>query len=277
MNAPLLQMKNITKFIYGTDGKPIKNSDVKILRSVNFELLAGEVHVLVGENGAGKSTLMKILGGLIPPDEGQIFLKGRAVEFHNARTARTNGIAFIHQELNLCSNLDIAHNIFLGREPTKHGFRDKETMYIKSKELLQSLSTDINPSTLVGRLSTAQQQIVEIAKALSYDSKIVIMDEPTASLTAREIAILFDLIRKMSSKGIGIIYISHRFEEFREIGDRLSVLRDGQYIGTLSMDEFKPDKVIQMMDGKVSHVMTDRREIDALVNLSVAIDEGRQM
>ncbi|OQB98495.1 MAG: Galactose/methyl galactoside import ATP-binding protein MglA [Spirochaetes bacterium ADurb.Bin110] len=264
MNAPLLQMKNITKFIYGTDGKPIKNSDVKILRSVNFELLAGEVHVLVGENGAGKSTLMKILGGLIPPDEGQIFLKGRAVEFHNARTARTNGIAFIHQELNLCSNLDIAHNIFLGREPTKHGFRDKETMYIKSKELLQSLSTDINPSTLVGRLSTAQQQIVEIAKALSYDSKIVIMDEPTASLTAREIAILFDLIRKMSSKGIGIIYISHRFEEFREIGDRLSVLRDGQYIGTLSMDEFKPDKVIQMMVGRTineffpsSHIPTD--------------------
>jgi ABC-type sugar transport system ATPase subunit len=261
MSEKLLSMRGIGKFIYGSDGKPVKNSDVMILDSVDFDLKAGEVHVLIGENGAGKSTLMKVLGGIIPADSGEILLEGRPVCFRDARDARDRGIAFIHQELNLCANLDVAHNIYLGREPLKRGFKDTAAMYEGSRELLESLTFDIDPRTPVARLSTAQQQIVEIAKAMSYDSRIIIMDEPTASLTKREIDVLFDLVRKMRSKGMGIIYISHRFEEFLEIGDRVSVLRDGRYIGTVSMSEFDADRVIQMMVGRRIDEMFPRRHV----------------
>ena len=262
MSQPLLQMRGITKLIYGADGKPVRNTDVKILDAVDFELRAGEVHVLVGENGAGKSTLMKVLGGVIPPDGGELLLDGRPATFRDPRQARAAGIAFIHQELNLCANLDVAHNVYLGREPVRRGLRrgmeDSGAMYARSGELLRSLGFDIDPRTEVSRLSTAQQQVVEIAKALSYESRIVIMDEPTASLTQREIDVLFALIRRMRARGLGIVYISHRFEELLQIGDRLSVLRDGRSIGTLPMSSFDPQVVVQMMVGRTIDEMYPR-------------------
>ncbi len=250
MDEPLLEMHEITKYIYDSSGRPIRNSDVKILDSVSFDLHRGEVHVLVGENGAGKSTLMKILGGIIPPDQGTITLEGAAVSFASAREARDRGVAFIHQELNLCANLDVAHNIFLGREPTRGGVLDKKKLYAQARALLSSLGFEIDPMVILGRLTTAHQQIVEIAKALSYESKILIMDEPTASLSKNEIDRLFSLMRTLQARGIGIVYISHRFEELRQVGDRISVLRDGRSIGTICSQGFLEDEVIQMMVGR---------------------------
>src|SRR6266446_4445451 len=250
MDEPLLEMHEITKYIYDSSGRPIRNSDVKILDSVSFDLHRGEVHVLVGENGAGKSTLMKILGGIIPPDQGTITLEGTAVSFASAREARDRGVAFIHQELNLCANLDVAHNIFLGREPTRGGVLDKKKLYAQARALLSSLGFEIDPMVILGRLTTAHQQIVEIAKALSYESKILIMDEPTASLSKNEIDRLFSLMRTLQARGIGIVYISHRFEELRQVGDRISVLRDGRSIGTICSQGFLEDEVIQMMVGR---------------------------
>jgi len=250
MDEPLLEMHEITKYIYDSSGRPIRNSDVKILDSVSFDLHRGEVHVLVGENGAGKSTLMKILGGIIPPDQGTITLEGAAVGFASARKARDRGIAFIHQELNLCANLDVAHNIFLGREPTRGGVLDKKKLYAQARALLSSLGFEIDPMVRLRGLTTAHQQIVEIAKALSHESKILIMDEPTASLSKNEIDRLFSLMRTLQARGIGIVYISHRFEELRQVGDRISVLRDGRSIGTICSQGFLEDEVIQMMVGR---------------------------
>ncbi len=208
------------------------------------------MHVLVGENGAGKSTLMKVLGGIIPADGGTLLLDGQPVKLEGPRDARARGVAFIHQELNLCANLDVAHNIHLGREPRRRGLKDTRAMYEQSSALLRSLGFDIDPRTGVSRLSTAQQQVVEIAKALSYSSRLVIMDEPTASLTSRGIDILFELIGRMRGDGLGVVYISHRFEELLRIGDRLSVLRDGRLVGTMPMSSFDHDAVIQLMVGR---------------------------
>jgi ABC-type sugar transport system ATPase subunit len=250
MNQLILEMRGITKYIYDSSGKPIRNSDVKILDSVSFDLRKGEVHVLVGENGAGKSTLMKILGGIIPPDQGTMVVDGAPVNFANAREARLKGIAFVHQELNLCTNLDVAHNIFLGREPTRAGVLHKKALYAQARALLSSLGFEIDPTILLGRLTTAHQQIVEIAKALSYESKILILDEPTASLSKSEIDRLFSLMQTLQERGIGIIYISHRFEELWQVGDRISVLRDGRAIGTIPKERFREDQAIEMMVGR---------------------------
>ena len=247
---PLASMRGVTKFIYGSDGRPLRNTEVKILDGVDFEVFPGEVNVLVGENGAGKSTLMKILGGIIPPDAGELRIAGETVTLASARDARKNGVAFIHQELNLCANLDVAHNIFLGREPRRRGLKNAGEMVGRSAELLKALGADLDPRLSVSRLSTAQQQLVEIAKAMSFKSRVVIMDEPTASLTKREIDMLFDLIRRMRADGMGIVYISHRFEEILAIGDRLTVLRDGRRVGSLPIQEFKRDSVIWMMAGR---------------------------
>ena len=250
MIRTVLEMKNISKYIFDSYGKAIRNTSIKILDGVNFDLKEGEVHVLIGENGAGKSTLMKILGGIIPPDEGEIYIETKKVEPKNPKNARALGIGFIHQELSLCSNLTVAENIFLGRELVKNGLKDNKAMIKESKEMLNSLCFDIDPKSLVKNLSTAQQQIIEIVKVMSYKSKIVIMDEPTASLTKKEIDVLFDIIHRLKKEGVGIIYISHRFEELAEIADRVSVLRDGRYIGTMPMSEFNNDKAIKMMVGR---------------------------
>lgn len=252
MSRTILNMEHITKYIFDAYGKPIRGTDVKILQDVHFDVKEAEVHILIGENGAGKSTLMKILGGIIPQDEGTVELFGQEVNFKNPKQAEAMGIGFIHQELNLCPNLNVAENLFLGREITGKGgiFSNKKEMYAKSREMLMKLGFDIDPHTMVHNLSTAQQQIVEIVRAISYDSRIIIMDEPTASLTQSEIDHLFEIIRNMKKQGISVIYISHRFEELKEIGDRLTVLRDGCYVGTIDMKEFDTDKVIGMMVGR---------------------------
>lgn len=249
MNETILEMNDITKYIFDAYGKPIRGTDIKILHEVHLDVRAAEVHILVGENGAGKSTLMKILGGIIPQDGGTMKLFGQEVHFTNPRQSQALGVGFIHQELNLCSNLDVAENLFLGRELGKL-FSDKKAMYQQSREMLMRLGFDIDPHTLIRNLSTAQQQIVEIVRALSYQSRLIIMDEPTASLTQAEIDHLFQIIRNLKKEGISVIYISHRFEELKEIGDRLSVLRDGGYVGTIDMADFDYDTVINMMVGR---------------------------
>lgn len=278
MSKTILKMDHITKYIFDAYGKPIRGTDVKILNNVHFDVNESEVHILIGENGAGKSTLMKILGGIIPKDDGEMELFGQKVSFTNPKQAEAMGVGFIHQELNLCPNLSVAENLFLGREITGRGkiFSDKKEMYEQSKTMLMKLGFDINPQIPVRNLSTAQQQIVEIVKAISCDSKIIIMDEPTASLTQTEIDHLFDIIRDMKKQGISIIYISHRFEELKEIGDRLTVLRDGCYVGTINMEEFSHDKVISMMVGRTLNQMytcahsPQKEEILRVENLRIA-------
>ncbi|MDD2560926.1 MAG: sugar ABC transporter ATP-binding protein [Eubacteriales bacterium] len=246
----LLEMNNITKYIYDSYGMPLRNTTIRILDEVDFNLDQGEVHILVGENGAGKSTLMRILGGEIPHDEGEILINGSQVIIHGPRNAQELGIGFIHQELNLCDNLTIAENIFIGKELRGRFMMKKKEMKAQAQVLLEEMGIHIDAATLVKNLSTAQKQIVEIAKVLSYDCRIIIMDEPTSSLTQKEIEILFRLIHQLRTKGISIIYISHRLEEFEHVGDRLSVLRDGRYIGTIPKEKFDTDTIVGMMVGR---------------------------
>ena len=260
MEKTILEMEHITKYIYDAYGKPIHGTNVKILNDVHFDLREQEVHILIGENGAGKSTLMKVLGGIIPHDEGNMRLFGNEVHFTNPRQSQALGVGFIHQELDLCRNLNVAENLFLGREIGKL-FSNKREMYQTSRKMLEQLGFDIDPHTPVSRLSTAHQQMVEIVKAVSRDSKIIIMDEPTASLTQSEIDHLFDIIRDLKKRGVSIVYISHRFEELKEIGDRLTVLRDGGYVGTIDMAEFDHERVIGMMVGrKLNSMYTCRHQ-----------------
>ncbi|MDO4275802.1 MAG: sugar ABC transporter ATP-binding protein [Eubacteriales bacterium] len=251
MEHTLLKMTGIKKYIFDLSGKPVRGTDVLILNDVHFDLRAGEVNVLLGENGAGKSTLMKILAGEIPHDEGSVVLDGEEVEFNNPKQARAKGVTFIHQELNLCTNLNVAQNIFMGREFTKGRMViDWKRMYEESRKLIRSLGFEIDVQKSLGSLSTAQQQVVEIAKAFSYHSKILIMDEPTASLTSQEIKQLFRLVKKMRDAGLGIIFISHRMDEVEEIADRVTVMKDGTSVGILQKSEFTVDKAIQMMTGR---------------------------
>jgi ABC-type sugar transport system ATPase subunit len=247
----ILEMENITKYIFNAKGKAIHGSHVRILDKVSFNLEKGEVHALLGENGAGKSTLMKILGGIIPQDEGRMLIDGKEVLFRSPREARASGVAFIHQEINLCANISVARNMFLGNEPKRSlNTLDFAKMNRLSREMIRGLGYDVDPGVSLGSLSTAHQQIVEIAKALSYDSRIIIMDEPTSSLTEKEITMLFELIGKLKAKGVSIIYISHRLEEIHQIGDRITVLRDGALIGTLDRSEYSDEKAIRMIAGR---------------------------
>lgn len=250
MRNTILEMHDVTKYIFDAFGQPLRGTTVKILDNVEFNVKESEVHVLIGENGAGKSTLMKIIGGIIPLDGGTMSLDGKEINFSGPRDSLHHGIGFIHQELNLCLNLDVAENIFLGQEYGNNIFINKKEMYDRSRKMLLRLGFDIDPHTLVRDLSTAQQQIIEIVKVLSYDCRIIIMDEPTASLTKSEIDKLFAIIKDLRKNGISIIYISHRFEELKEIGDRITVLRDGKYIGTVDVEDFDYDEIINMMVGR---------------------------
>ncbi|MEG2481494.1 MAG: sugar ABC transporter ATP-binding protein [Clostridia bacterium] len=225
---------------------------VHALREARFELCSGEVHALVGENGAGKSTLMKILTGVYIADAGEIKISGKPVEIRDTITAQALGISIIHQELNLMSDLTVAENIYIGREPMKGIMLDRKKQNKMAAELLRSLNIDIDPCMEVRHLTVAKQQMVEIAKALSFqNTRILIMDEPSAALTEAEIEDLFRFIRELRAQGVGIVYISHRMGELKEISDRITVMRDGQYVATVNTSDVTIDEVIQMMVGRV--------------------------
>ena len=234
---------------------------VRAVDHVDFTVHSGEIIGLLGENGAGKSTLMNVLAGTFPPTAGQILLDGKPVRFQSALKAMEHGIRFIHQELNLCNNLSVAQNIFIGREKKGRFLMDNRGMVKEARRMLNELGIDIDPTMQVAKLSTAQQQVVEIVKVLSYNCRIIIMDEPTSSLTKKEIDFLFGLIHKLRGEGVSIIYISHRTEEFEQVGDRLSVLRDGQYIGTLERAEFEIDRIVKMMVGRQLGEMYENRHV----------------
>lgn len=236
----LLQMKNIHKKFPG----------VYALKDINFELHAGEVHALLGENGAGKSTLIKVLGGIYEADQGEILIDGQKVEIHDVLSAQTNGIAIIHQELVLVPHMTVAENIFLGREPKKAGFVNHDKMTKDAQVLLDEYDMHIEADSLIKDLTIAQQQMVEIVKAISFHSKILVMDEPTSSISDKEVAFLFQTMRALIESGVGIIYISHKMSELEEICDRVTVMRDGTYVGTEVVKETTKDKLIAMMVGR---------------------------
>jgi ribose transport system ATP-binding protein len=225
---------------------------VKALDDVSFEIRAGEVHMLVGENGAGKSTLMKILCGAYRADHGSFFNNGEPVAIHDASAARKFGIAVIFQDFTLVPYLDIAQNIFLGREFASRlpGFIDQRRIYAEAKRVLDMIGFDIDPRIPVHGLGVAQQQMVEIAKALSQDARILVMDEPTAALSDRETDLLFAMIARLKEKGVAIIYISHRLSEVFDLGDRITVLRDGRKIASLLPAETTPDQLVTLMVGR---------------------------
>ncbi|HYG77436.1 MAG TPA: sugar ABC transporter ATP-binding protein [Planctomycetota bacterium] len=240
MNSPLLEVQTVTKRFPG----------VLALRGVSLTLGRGEVLAVVGENGAGKSTLMKILAGVQTPDTGRILIDGVPVSINSCRAAASFGIALIHQELNLADNLDVGANIFLGREPRKMGFVDKKEIYSRSKEVLARVGLDVSPDTIVETLSIGQQQMVEIAKALSANARVLIMDEPTSSLSSGETEALFRVVKDLRSKGVSIVYISHRLGEVKELADRVTVLRDGQNAGELQRAEICHDAMVRLMVGR---------------------------
>jgi ribose transport system ATP-binding protein len=239
-NNFLLEIENISKSFPG----------VKALDKVNFNLIPGELHALLGENGAGKSTLMKIIGGVYTKDEGTYKVEGLKIEDLNPKKAEQLGISLIHQELNLCEHLTVSENIFLGREDTKLGKISQKELDRKTVEILNMLKIDLNPKTLVANLPVSKKQMVEIAKALSANAKILIMDEPTSALTDREIEDLFRIILKLKEKGCGIIYISHRLEELEHITDRVSIFRDGKFILTKDYKDTNLNEIISYMVGR---------------------------
>lgn len=239
-DAKLLEMKHIHKKFPG----------VYALKDINFELRAGEVHALLGENGAGKSTLIKVLGGIYSADQGEIVIDGKTVTINSVKDAQENGIAIIHQELVLVPYMTVAENIFLGREPMKGGFIDKKKMNEEAQRLIDAYHMELSPTTMVAHLTIAQQQMVEIVKAISYNSKILVMDEPTSSISDKEVAFLFDTMRNLVKKGAGIIYISHKMSELEDICDRVTVIRDGEYVGTEVVKETCKDDLIAMMVGR---------------------------
>lgn len=236
----LLEMRAVTKSFFG----------VKALDKVNFNLKKGEVHALLGENGAGKSTLMKILAGVYQTDHGEIVLKGQEVKISSPSASQQLGISIIHQELNLNPYMTVAENIFLGREPQKMGFVDFTKMEKESAKLLDQLGLEISPRAKVSKLSIGEQQIVEILKALSINSEILIMDEPTAVLTERESVKLFDLIHQLKKQGVAIIYISHRLNELKLFCDRMTVLRDGKHVITREFGDISEREIANMMVGR---------------------------
>jgi ribose transport system ATP-binding protein len=244
----LLEMHGITKRFPG----------VVALSGVDLELERGQVHVLVGENGAGKSTLIKILAGVYRPDEGVISVDGRRRTIPSAVNAQRLGIATIYQEFNLVPQMTVAENVFLGRQPHRHGLINQRAMRGRTGELLKRLDVDVDPDETVANLGVAKRQMVEIAKALSLDARILIMDEPTATLSETETKTLFEAVRRLKSEGVGIIFISHRLEEIKELGDRVTVLRDGKVVGrgAAAMDR---DDIIQMMVGRPIGTQYPRR------------------
>ena len=267
----LIRMEHISKEFPG----------VKALNDVSFSLNAGEVHALVGENGAGKSTLMKVLTGVTAKNAGRILLEGEEVNITGVRDSQKLGIIMIHQELNLMNHLTVAQNIFIGREEKRAKlFLNDAVLNKRAAELFKKLNVDIDPTVKVGNLTVAKQQMVEIAKALSYNSKVLIMDEPTAALTDNEIEDLFRVIRMLKAEGKGIVHISHRLEELKMISDRITVMRDGGYVGTVKTGEVATPQIISMMVGREIFIERSDRNVpaDAPVAMEVKhVNAGRMV
>ena len=241
MGDVILTMKGIDKSFPG----------VHALDHVDLEVRKGEVHALMGENGAGKSTLMKVLTGIYSKDEGTITYEGREVEFSNPRAAQDAGIVIVHQELNMMGHLTVAQNIFIGREIMNGKIIDDKKMNEEANKLFEQLGIDIDPKETMSRLTVGKQQMCEIAKAISHEAKVIIFDEPSAALTEAEIEELFKIIRDLRNKQMGIVYISHRMDEIKVITDRVTVMRDGGYVGTLITKDSTKDDIINMMVGRV--------------------------
>jgi len=236
----LFRMVNISKSFPG----------VKALDGVSFSVNKGEVHGLLGENGAGKSTLMKIMSGVFREDEGEIYIENKKVKIDSPKTAHNHGVSIIYQEFTLCPHLTVADNIFIGRPKMNGVFINDKAMHREARQILDDLGININTYSIVRSLSVAQQQMVEIAKAISYRSKILVLDEPSATLTEREIEQMFDIIRTLQKKGVGMVYISHRMEELSQICERVTVLRDGKFIGTRNLADITMDELVNMIVGR---------------------------
>ena len=252
MEDLLIKVEKINKYFPG----------VHALKNVDFDLKAGEVHALLGENGAGKSTLIKILGGMFCAEGGKIFLNGKEVVFADPKSALESGISIIYQELQLSLHLSIAENIFFGRLKTnKLGFINRKELNEDARKILERVGLKVNPNTKVKFLSTAQQQLLEIAKALSTNAKVIIMDEPTSALSSKEIKILFNIVRELKQNGIGIIYVSHKLEELYEVCDRVTVFRDGQSIETMNVADTTADQLIRAMVGRKIISKLERKNV----------------
>jgi ribose transport system ATP-binding protein len=260
-SAQLLSVSGVSKEFPG----------VKALNNVHFDLNEGEVHAIVGENGAGKSTLMKILSGIYKKDSGDIKYKGSSVNITSPFEAQKLGISIIHQELNLMPHLTVAENIFIGREDRRPGgvFLDNKKLVENTVALLKELGLALNPNDVVGELTIAKQQMVEIAKAVSYRGSVIIMDEPTSSLTPAETDALFKIIRSLKAAGKGVVYISHRLEELEKITDRITVLRDGEYVKTLKTSETNIPEVISLMVGRT--VAQDQRPENRAIGSDIVL------
>ncbi len=269
--ASLIAIKNLSKSFPG----------VRALDGVSFDLQAGEVHALMGENGAGKSTLMKILAGVYQKDSGEILLDGQAVEIGSPAQAQALAIGIVHQELHLMNHLSAAQNIFLGREPSKMGglFLDEDQLNRDAQVLFDRMNLALAPTTRIGELTVARQQMVEIAKALSHQSRVLIMDEPTAALNNAEIDELFRIIRQLQSEGVGIVYISHKMDEIQRIANRITVMRDGKYIDTVPASTPMP-QVIAMMVGRhlepVEKMTPDTSSNEILLEVK-GLNRGREI
>ena len=237
---PLVEVRGLTKRFPGT----------LALNEVDLSVYPGEVTAVIGENGAGKSTLMKTLAGVLAPDGGQIQLEGREVSLTSVRQATSLGIILIHQELNLLANLTVAANIFLGREPNRWGWIDARTTHEGSSSVLSRVGLDVDPARLVSTLSIGQRQLVEVARALAANARLLIMDEPTSSLSDHEVETLFDVIRELKAKGVAVLYVSHRLGEVETIADRVLVLRDGEVTGRLADSEINRDTMVRCMVGR---------------------------
>ncbi len=252
LEKPLMKLKNITKEFSG----------VKVLKDINFEVYPGEVHALIGENGAGKSTLAKIMSGIHSPEKGKIIFDEQEITIDSPQTAQQLGVAFIHQEPLSFPDLSVTENIFVGHFKSKNNtFVDWSMRYKKARELLDSLGVKLNERARVGNLSVADQQMVDIVSALSLDSKLIIMDEPTSSLTPQEVENLFNIIRRLQKQGKAIIFIGHRLEEVKEISQKLTVLRDGEKINTCMIEEVSEDEIIRMMIGREMKELISKEEI----------------
>jgi len=260
--AVFVQFDNISKRFGGTTA----------LDGVSFSIQEGEIHAVIGENGAGKSTLMGILSGVLPKDSGHISVAGREIVFRSAVDAQREGISTVYQEPHLVPHMTVAENIFLGREPTgRLGFVDFKTLNARAREILAQLELTISPTTQLAGLSPAEIQLVQIARAIAFSTKILVLDEPTASITEHETKILFDLLKRLNAGGLTIIYVSHRLKEIFELCHRASVLRDGKYVGTVEVENTNEREIISMMVGREIREMPASQRGEEVTDLKLEV------